>query len=61
MDYIHPSQMTDEQRRENTAALLDRFARAHDKVAARGEDTDAQRESARNARRAASKIRNHSR
>ena len=58
--YLHPSQMTAEQRRENTAAILDRLARAHEKVAAQGNDTTAQRQSAANARKAANKIRGQS-
>jgi hypothetical protein len=56
--YIHPTQMTSGQRRENTANVFDRIARAHEKVAAQGKQTQHQKMCAASARKAADKIRN---
>lgn len=56
-EYQHPSRMTDQQRRAANASVFDRLARAHDKLAARGEDTTTQQTRAQQARDAAQRIR----
>ncbi len=51
-EYVHPSQLTDEQRRANSAALQDRMANAMSRVAVSGKTKTAREANARDARTA---------